>query len=346
MKPLRYLASISTILLLATLVPASQAASKPLQVYFVDVDGGQATLFVTPNGKSLLIDTGWAGNNGLYANRIVAAAKAAGITKIDDLLITHYHADHVGGIPELVERIPVDTFVDHGPDRDPGDADTTRGFEAYQKVLAAGHYHHISPKPGEELAIKGMKVQVITSDGQAIDKPLPGAGEPNTFCEVSETKPADHTENAYSLGVLITFGKTKILDLGDLTWEKEKELMCPNNKIGKVDILVVAHHGLFQSSSPAMVEAVQPRIAIMDNGAKKGGSIPVFETLAKTAGLETLWQLHFSDEAGVEHNTAPEYIANPVGKDDANYLKLTVDKKGSFSVLNSRTGVSKDYPAR
>ncbi len=346
MTKIRLFSSVASLLLLGTLLPVASAASKPLQVYFIDVEGGQATLFVTPNGKSLLIDTGWAGNNGLYANRIVAAAKAAGVTKIDDLLITHYHADHVGGVPELVERMPVDTIVDHGPDRDPGDADTTRGFEAYQKVLAGGHFHHIVAKPGDDVSIKGMKVQVITSDGKAIDKPLPGAGQPNTFCEVSETKPADHTENAYSLGVLITFGKTKILDLGDLTWEKEKELMCPNNKIGKVDILVVAHHGLFQSSSPAMVEAVQPRIAIMNNGAKKGGSIPVFETLAKTAGLETLWQLHFSDEAGVEHNTAPEYIANPNGKDEANYLKLTVNKNGSFSVLNSRTGTAKDYAAR
>ncbi len=333
------------VLLLGGACTAS-AASKPLQVYFIDVDGGQATLFVTPEGKSLLIDTGWAGNDGLYAKRIVAAAKAAGVTKIDDLLITHYHADHVGGVPELVERMPVDTFVDHGPNRDPDDADTTRGFEAYQKVLAGGHFRHIVAVPGQELSIKGMKVEVITSDGKAIDQPLRGAGEPNTYCDASETKPADHTENAYSLGVLITFGKTRILDLGDLTWEKEKELMCPNNKIGKVDILVVPHHGLFQSSSPAMVEAVQPRIAVMNNGAKKGGSIPVFETLAKTAGLETLWQLHFSDEAGIELNTAPEYIANPMGKDDANYLKLTVNKNGSFSMLNSRTGVSKDYAAR
>jgi competence protein ComEC len=326
--------------------PVARAASKPLQVYFIDVDGGQATLFVTPNGKSLLIDTGWAGNNGLYADRIVAAAKAAGVTRIDDLLLTHYHADHVGGVPELVQRMPVDTFIDHGPDRDPGDADTTRGFDAYQKVLAGGHYHHIVAKPGESLSIKGMKVLVISSDGQLIDHALPGGGEPNTYCAASETRPADPTENAFSLGVLITFGKTRILDLGDLTWAKEMELMCPTNKLGKVDVLVVSHHGLFQSSSPALVDAVQPRIAIMDNGAKKGGSTATFETLAKTPGLETLWQLHFSDEAGIEHNTAPEYIANPVGPDAANYLKLTVAKGGGFTVFNSRTATNKDYAAR
>jgi competence protein ComEC len=179
-----------------------------------------------------------------------------------------------------------------------------------------------------------------------IDHALPGAGEPNQYCQSSETRPPDQSENAYSLGVLITFEKIKILDLGDLTWDKEMQLMCPVNKLGKVDVLVVSHHGLFQSSSPALVEAVQPRIAIMDNGAKKGGSTATFDTLAKTPGLETLWQLHFSDEAGVEHNSAEEYIANPTGPDAADYLKLTVNKNGSFAVFNSRTKATKEYAAR
>jgi competence protein ComEC len=320
------------------------AASKPLQVYLIDVDGGQATLFVTPAGKSLLIDTGWA--DGVYADRIAAAAKDAGITKIDDVLLTHYHADHVGGVPELIKRVPVSTFIDHGPNREPGEGITEKGYEAYQQVLAGGHYGHIVAKPGDVLPIKKMNVQVISADGHLIDHPLPGAGEPNQYCQASETRKPDETENAHSLGVLITFGKTKILDLGDLTWDKEMELMCPANKLGKVDVLVVSHHGLFQSSSPALVEAIQPRIAIMDNGAKKGGSTATFETLAKTPGLETLWQLHYSDEAGVEHNSAEEYIANPPGEDAAHYLKLTVNKNGTFTVFNPRTSKSKEYAAR
>jgi competence protein ComEC len=323
---------------------AASAASKPLQVYFIDVDGGQATLFVTPAGKSLLIDTGWA--DGVYADRIAAAAKDAGISRIDDVLLTHFHADHVGGVPELVKRIPVSTFIDHGPNHEPTSAETEKGFEAYQQVLAGAHYGHIVAKPGDVLPIKKMKVLVISADGQLIDHALPGAGEPNQYCQSSETRSPDQSENAYSLGVLITFEKIKILDLGDLTWDKEMQLMCPVNKLGKVDVLVVSHHGLSQSSSPALVEAVQPRIAIMDNGAKKGGSTATFDTLAKTSGLETLWQLHFSDEAGVEHNSAEEYIANPTGPDAADYLKLTVNKNGSFAVFNSRTKATKDYAAR
>jgi competence protein ComEC len=322
----------------------AQAATNALQAYFIDVDGGQSTLFVTPAGKSLLIDTGWAGKNGLDAQRIAAAAKDAGVSKIDYVLLTHYHADHTGGVPELAQAIPVGTFIDHGPSRETTGA-TEGYYEAYQKVLAGGHYGHIVAKPGETLPIAGMKVLVISADGQLIEHALPGAGEPNAYCKTSQTRPADQTENARSLGVLITFGKLKILDLGDLTWDKEMQLMCPVNKLGKVDVLVVSHHGLFQSSSPALVDAIAPRVAIMNNGATKGGSTPTFETLSKTPGLETLWQLHFANDAGA-HNAAAEYIANPAGEDAAHYLKLTASPSGSFAIFNSRTGTTKDYAGR
>jgi competence protein ComEC len=322
----------------------AQAASPDLQIYFIDVDGGQSTLFVTPAGKSLLIDTGWAGNNGLDAGRIVAAAKDAGVSKIDYLLFTHYHADHIGGLPELLARMPVGTFIDHGPDS-PTDPSTKKAYPAYQALLANGHYGHITAKPGDVLPIPGIKAVVISSNGELLNHALPGAGQPNAYCKSSETRPEDQTDNARSLGTLFTFGKTRILDLGDLTWDKEMQLMCPANRVGKVDILVVSHHGLFQSSSPALVDAIAPRIAIMNNGAKKGGSPPTFETLAKSPGLETLWQLHFSDEAA-SHNTAAQYIANPTGTDAANYLKLTVSPNGSFKVFNSRTRETKAYAAR
>jgi competence protein ComEC len=335
---------LSAVVVSLLLAPVAWAANQ-LQVYFIDVDGGQSTLFVTPAGKSLLIDTGWAGNQGLDAKRIAAAAKDAGVSKIDYVLLTHYHADHAGGVPELVQQIPVGTFIDHGPNFESSSPGTERYFEAYQKVLASGHYGHIVAKPGDVLPISGMKVLAISSNGDLIGHALPGAGQPNAYCKESETRPADQTENAHSLGVLITFGKLRILDLGDLTWDKEMQLMCPDNRLGKVDVLVVSHHGLFQSSSPALVDAIAPRVAIMNNGAKKGGSTPTFETLAKTPGLETLWQLHFSDEAGT-HNSAEQYIANPPGTDAANYLKLTANPNGSFAIFNSRTGATKDYAAR
>jgi competence protein ComEC len=322
------------------------SARQDLQIYFVDVEGGQSTLFVTPAGQSLLIDTGWANNNGRDANRIAAAAKKAGIAKIDYVLITHYHADHVGGVPQLVARIPVGTFIDHGENRQTDDAATQQGFEAYQKVLATGKSKRITVKPGDTLPVAGMQATVVSADAATIADPLPGGGEDNPACKDAPQYPPDQTENRRSVGTWISFGKLRILDLGDLTRDEEMELMCPVNKLGRVDIYVVSHHGWDQSNSPALVEGIAPRVAIMDNGAKKGGSPSVWDTIEKSPGLEDLWQLHFSEEGGSKHNAAPEYIANLDGPDAGNYIELTANPDGSFAVFNSRTQKNKDYPAR
>jgi beta-lactamase superfamily II metal-dependent hydrolase len=318
-----------------------------LQIYFVDVEGGQSTLFVTPDKHSLLVDTGWPDNNGRDADRIVAATKLAGISRIDYVLLTHYHDDHTGGVPQLVDRIPVGTFIDHGANIDtkPGGA-TMKVWEAYQKVLETGKYKHITAKPGDVFPIGNMKITVISSDGNVIDHNLPGGGETNQYCDIAENKPHDRSENSHSLGVLINFGKLKILDLGDLTWEKEHMFMCPVNRIGKVDLLVVSHHGFRPSSSHALIDGIQPRVAVMDNAATKGGNIPVLDTIRQSPKLETLWQLHYSEEGGQEHNTAAAYIANPQGPDQGNYIAVKASPKGSFTVFNSGNQQSKTYSAR
>jgi competence protein ComEC len=323
----------------------SDAAVK-LKAYFVDVEGGQSTLFVTPAGQSLLVDTGWPGNENRDADRIVAVAKLADISRIDYVLLTHYHDDHVGGLPQLVARIPIGTFIDHGPNRELDHGVTEHGYAVYQKVLATGKSKRILAHPDDVLPIQGMTVRVISADGSLIANALPEAGETNPFCKVSEVRPADQTENSRSLGIEITFGKLKILDLGDLTWDKEMKLMCPANKLGHVDVYIVSHHGWYQSSSPALVDAIHARVAIMDNGAKKGGSIPTLETVSKAPGLETLWQLHFSDEGGTKNNTAERHIANMQGTDAGHFLELTAAPDGSFEVLNSRTNFVEKYPAR
>jgi competence protein ComEC len=319
-----------------------RGGGKALKVYFVDVEGGQATLFVTPARRSLLIDTGWPGNEHRDADRIAAAAKKAGIRKIDYVLITHYHDDHVGGLPQLLDRIAVGAVIDHGPNRETGDATTQRDYEAYEKAIAAAKIKRITAHPGDVLPIVGMKATVVSADGDLIKDALDGGGEANPYCKDTETRPADETENARSVGVQIVFGKLKLLDLGDLTWDKEMELMCPTNRLGTVDVLIVSHHGWNQSSSPALVHAIGARVAIMDNGAKKGGSTPVLDTVAKAPGMETLWQLHYSEEGGEEHNTAKEYIANPQGR-DGNYLELIGSGDGSFDVMNSGTKQTKHY---
>jgi hypothetical protein len=179
-----------------------------------------------------------------------------------------------------------------------------------------------------------------------IDGPLPGVGEENSNCRNAEQFPADQTENARSLGTLITFGRLRILDLGDLTRDKEMQLMCPVNKLGKIDVYIVSHHGWSQSGSPAFVNGIAPRVAIMDNGAKKGGSPPAWDVIEKSPRLEQLWQVHFSQEGGAAHNVPAQFIANPEGPDAANHLELTAWPDGSFDVLNSRTGQSRHYPAQ
>jgi len=341
------------------------AARNSLQIYFVDVEGGQATLFVTPERQSLLIDTGWPGQDGRDADRIVAAAKKAGLSKIDYVLITHFHEDHVGGAPQLAARIPVGTFIDHGDNRETSDAATNQVWNSYQELLATKKTKRLSVKPGDVLPIAGMRALVVSSDGSVIDKSVidkpvidkamidksmtgadSGAGQENPACKNAESYPADQTENARSLGTLITFGKLKILDLGDLTRDKEMQLMCPVNKLGKVDIYIVSHHGWAQSSSPALVYGIDSRVAIMDNGAKKGGTPATWDIIRKSPHLEDLWQLHFSEEGGPAHNAPSEFIANPDGPDAAHYLLLTAQPDGQFDVFNSRTNKTKHYPAR
>ena len=322
----------------------ARPAHGPLQIYFIDVEGGQSTLFVGPTGESLLIDAGWPGFSNRDADRIAAAAKAAGVNKIDNLVITHYHTDHVGGVPQLVAKIPVGRFIDHGVNREDEGA-TVAGWNAYQKVLQDGHAEHLVVKPGDLLPLKSFHAEVVSADGQLIDKPLPGAGEKNAACEGSPLKPVEDTENDRSVGLMITFGKLRILDMGDLTWGEERPLMCPVDKLGKVDIYIASHHGLDRSGSPALVKAIAPRLVVMDNGGHKGAAPTTFETIEGSSRLKDLWQLHTAEASDAKHNTAESHIANLPGPDAGNFLKLTVREDGTFSVTNSRTSKTVAYPA-
>ena len=324
---------------------ASAENEKPLQIYFVDVEGGQSTLFVTPEGKSLLIDTGWPDNNGRDANRIVAAAKLAGIKQIDFALLTHYHMDHVGGITQLAAEIPIRTVIDHGENRESNNDVTEQMWESYQKLVAKEKLTRVIAKPGETLPIEGLETRVISSDGELIEKTLNGSDK-NEACDNSAKRPADQSENGRSLGVLFTFGKLRILDLGDLTSDKEAQLVCPVNKLGQIDIYVVSHHGSVPSNSREFLNSIAPRVAIMDNGAAKGGAPSSWEAVKKSPRLEDLWQLHFANEGGAEHNVPDSFIANVSGPDKGNYLKLTAWADGNFEVFNSRTKQTKHYEAK
>jgi len=316
------------------------AGAKSLQIYFVDVEGGQATLVVTPSGQSLLIDTGWPGYEGRDADRILAAAHQAGITQLDYVLITHYHRDHVGGVPQLVDGIKVGTFLDHGPNLE--DSEVTRtDYAAYEKAIA-GHTH-VVVKPGWELPIKGLQIQVLAAAGDHITHPLPGAGEANSYCGSEPAAAPDNTENARSVGVLITYGHFRFLDLGDLTKKKELELACPNNLLGTVDLFLVTHHGADLSNPKALVWALHPRAAVIDNGPRKGSSPAAWQIVHDSPGLEDLWQLHYAQESDRDHNVAENRIANVKENCEGKFLKVAAEADGTFSVTNGRTGEQKSY---
>ncbi len=319
---------------------ATTASVKSLQIYFIDVEGGQATLIISPSGQSLLIDAGWSGYDGRDADRIVAAAHQAGIKDLDYVLITHYHRDHVGGVPQLADGIKIGTFVDHGPNME--DSEVTRvDYAAYEKAIA-GHAH-VVVKPGWGLPIKGIEVQVLSAAGNLTTKPLPNAGEANPYCKGQPAEAEDKTENARSVGVLITFGKFRFLDLGDLTKKKEMELACPNNLLGTVDLFLVTHHGADLSNPKALVWALHPRVAVIDNGPRKGSSPAAWQIVHDSPGLEDLWQLHYAEESDKDHNVPDERIANVKENGEGKYIKVTAEADGTFTVTNGRTGVQKTY---
>jgi beta-lactamase superfamily II metal-dependent hydrolase len=323
-------------LFLFCVVPLATAAST-LDIYFVDVEGGQATLIVTPSGESMLVDTGWPGHDGRDADRIMAAAKEAGIRQIDYLVVTHYHGDHVGGVPQLAEHIPIVHFVDHGPNSDP----RRHLFEPYAKLREKGK--HIVVKPGDRIPLEGAIVQVMASDGETLHKE---AGQPNPLCRASSPRDDDRSENARSVGFWLRFGQFSFLDLGDLTWNKEIKLACPVNAIGRVDVYLTTHHGSGTSGPPAIVHALRPRVAIMNNGAKKGGSPGAWRIVRNSPGLEGLWQLHHAVAGGKDNNSPEKYIANLEEDCDGHWLKLSARKDGSFRVTNGRNGYEKTYKYR
>lgn len=324
-----------------TFAQARRQKPTDLLIYAIDVEGGQATLIVSPSGGSLLVDTGWPDNNGRDAERIQEAMKDAGITEIDKVLITHFHTDHVGGVPELVKRVKVGEFLDHGRNRE--DSDITRhDFAAY--VKAVGSTPRRTMHPGDLINIPGLSTVVLTADGEHISK-VPGIKPvPNAYCAKEPKWQLDQTENPRSTGILVRFGLFSFLDLGDLTKAKEIDLVCPDNPIGHVSLYLVNHHGFNQSNTRAFVDAIHPEVAIMDNGAHKAGSPEAWQTVHESPGLMDLWMLHTAEDSDAAHNSAEALIANPKGDGDGHYLKVVADGDGSFSVTNSRTGQTKNYP--
>jgi competence protein ComEC len=341
---------------------ALRAAGRTLDIYFIDVEGGQATLLVSPEGRSLLVDTGYPGTGTFQstpsdpraardAQRIVAAAKSAGVTRIDTLVLTHFHADHAGGVVELAQLLPIASFIDHGavnPQAETSVKGTLDVFARYAAVRAKGR--HTVAKPGERLPADGFNAVIVSSDGRTLAAPLAAATGPNPACAAAPTPPGDAYENPRSVGFLLTFGRFTFLDVGDLSGQPLFALACPKDLVGHADVYLVAHHGGEDAADPAMLSAFTPRAAVLNNGERKGGAAGTFAALHAAlsapgrSGIEDVWQLHRSSNSGVE-NFADSRIAN-LDESTAHWLKLSASEDGSFSVTNPRTGESKTYSAR
>jgi beta-lactamase superfamily II metal-dependent hydrolase len=354
---------LAILVCVAALLSAQTPPGKTLDIYFIDTEGGQSTLFVSPTGESLLVDTGNRGERDL--ERILAAITAAGVKQIDHLWTTHYHGDHVGGMEELAKRVPIRRFYDHGPPS-PNDRATPATFIAMYEALSAGKRTVV--KPGDTVPMAGIDITTVSSNAAAIKTNLPGAGTQNPACAgVNKKDESAYTDpdNGASAGFALAFGKFRLIDLGDLTWNGELDLMCPLNRVGKVDVFVVSHHGQDTSNSPALVHGLQPRAAIMNNGTRKGGALATFKVLETSPSLEDLWQLHWSHNVGVEHNAPGAFIANiddnetiaavlttPAARGrggaaaahtPAYWLKLSAERNGTFTIANPRNGFSKTY---
>ena len=370
----RFLSIAPLVLLtgLTTELPGQRATNRAtagtLDIYVVDTEGGKATLFVTPSGETVLEDTGNPGARDL--DRIMEVLGVAGVTRIDYLISTHYHVDHVGGLESFAQRVPIAHFLDHGPNVE--SPEQVAGFRvAYEAMYAKAK--HTVVKAGDRVPVKGLDWRIVTSAGHAITTPLAGAGHPNAAqCTDFQRKPAAPSpdDNGQSVGSVITFGRFRALDLGDLLWNNEFDLVCPRNMLGAVDLYLVTHHGLDRSGSPALVHSVQPRVAVMQNGTRKGGAPSTFQILRSSPGLEDVWTLHWSYAAGIEHNSAGVFIANvdsvatiasvltgsqPVSPASsrgggahapAYWLEISARRDGSFTVTNARNGFSKTYAKR
>jgi competence protein ComEC len=323
---------------------AGVSAVRTLDIYFIDVEGGQSTLVVTPSGQSLLIDTGYPGLGGRDPDRIMAAVRDAHLKRIDYLLVTHLHEDHDGGVPELQRRIPIGTFIDYGSPFETT-PEVVASFAAYEEARRQGG--HLVPKPGDRLPLHGVEADVVSADGATLIRPLDGGGQPNPACLPAEPGGANRGENPRSIGVRLRYGAFRFLDLGDLVRNNLAGLVCPTNLLGEIDVYLVAHHANSDVNLPATLEAIRPRVAIANNGPWKGTTASALAMLHEFSGLEDVWQLHRTINDGAE-NFPDAFVANlAFGESDgAAWIELRANEDGSFTVANGRTGFTRRYPKR
>src|ERR1043166_5390861 len=327
MKPLIVYATLAILLGLAAI--SISAAPRTLDIYFIDVEGGAATLIVTPAGQSLLIDTGFPGDRD--AARIAhVALEVAGLKQIDHCVITHWHRDHVGGVSPLAKLIPIRNFYDHGLPETVASDMQVEYLDAYKQTTQG---KSVALKPGDEIKLRRspkapeLNVRVLAAGGTVL-------GEQSATPQIRpcgqdfQSKPEDTRDNAKSIAILLTFGRFKFFDGGDLTWNVENRLACPKNIVGPVDVYQVDHHGVDASNNPVLVRALDPRVAVINSGPRKGAEAGTFTTLTRLAGIEAIYQLHRNLRTTDRDNTMMPYIANEEEQCHGNFIQLSIERDG------------------
>lgn len=280
-----------------------------LDLYFIDVEGGAATLIVTPSGESLLIDSGYPDYGGRDLKRILHVVKeVAKLDHLDHASVSHWHLDHYGNHAALASAIRVGQFWDRGM------PETLKEDNKYETRIAeyraAAQNKSRTLKAGDMLPLKSKKTPLAVKVMTASREVVPNSGEPNPFASEHVAQPEDSSDNAASVSLLFSFGNFRFLTCGDLTWNVEAKLVTPNNPVGKVDLFMVTHHGLGVSNNPAFVHAIDPVVAIECNGPTKGGELQTFKTLKGGKSLEALFQLHRNVRLKADEQTPDEFIAN------------------------------------
>ncbi len=327
-------------------VPQTRAATGVLNFYFIDTEGGAATLIVTPAKQAVLLDAGWEGFDGRDAKRIQRAMQQAGVTTIDYLIASHYHQDHYSGIPELARLVTVKHFLDHGKltelSEDPKFAER---YGAYQ---TAAKNNSIALHPGDPIRLLSLpgapplKLQCVAANASV----LGGQGRRNAECTPPPVGEKDTSENGRSVAVKLTWGAFDFLNLADLTWNISQHLVCPTNLLGEIDLYQVTHHGGNVNNNPVLLKSLRPTVAVMINGPRKGGHPDTIKWLQELSSLKALYQLHRNVQVPADQNVGAEFIANPDEQPDAGYMiSVAVDQaKRTFTVTNERTKESKNYP--
>ena len=334
----------------AFLFAAKNGDARNLDIYFIDVLGGAATLIVTPQGESILIDSGWMTDDHRDAQRIAEAAKKAGLAAIDFSITTHWHRDHFGGIGPLSERMPIRRFFDKGiPEKYPDDPTQFEIQMKEYKKASKGHSEVL--RPGDGIPLKQtegeppLKLICLAAEGAVV--PDTNTTKPNPECAKNVPKKLEPDDNDNSIALRLDYGDFQFFVGGDIRWNIEHRLVCPTNKIGEVDLYMVNHHGFDVSNNPVFLRSLNPRVAVICNGPQKGCSPQTVADLRTLPDLKTLYQLHRNIFSKPEENTAPEWIANPDPKNPGQYIKASVAEDGkSFLVTFGEEGIPKTFACK